>query len=143
MWGSEREEGERKDLRRGRGSRMGSVKNLIARAKEREPACRKQGQVHRGISKAAAKGTGEMRGKALLRRHGPQHDPVGCDSCDVLSGCGSASSLQASVLFARSSQRMQIPFCNSLEDLVRKPTHSAKRPNNACEFLAMWAQAPL
>lgn len=61
----------------------------------------------------------------------------------MLSGCGSASSLQASVLFARAPQRMQIPFCNSLEDLVRKPTHSTKRPNNACEFLATWAQAPL
>lgn len=118
---------------------MGSVKNLIARAKEREPVCRKQGQVHRGISKAADKGTGGMLGAALLRRHGPQHDPVGCVSCDVLSGCGSASSLQASVLLARSSQRMQIPFCNSLEDLVRKPTHSAKKPNNACE---VWQCGP-
>lgn len=56
---------------------MGSVKNLITRAKERELACRKQGQVHRGISKAAAKGISEMLGKALLKRHGPQHDMEG------------------------------------------------------------------
>lgn len=52
---------------------MGSVNNLTPRAKEKEPACRKQSQVHREISKAA--GPSQVLEKASMKGRGPEHDP--------------------------------------------------------------------
>lgn len=81
-----------------------------------------------------------MLGKVHTEGRGPEMTQGSCVSHNMLNGCGPASDpLLANVLFARGSQRMQIPSCNSLKTWSESQLHSAKRSNNAC---GVWQLEP-